>query len=151
MNTINAVIVIDDGPQSAQAVERISAVLADHLDRVLLLHVIPGSPFYGKGLPVWDEWDDLATEYARSQKLLERTAHDLQARGVLARISTECVVGDPMEMVPLAAAEMGADVIILGTPLGTMGRERPACTSRQAPAAGADRGGTVEERALAAV
>lgn len=151
MNAMNALIVIDEGPQSAQAVERVSALLAAHLDRVLLLHVIPGSPLYGKGLPVWEEWDDLAAEFARSQALLERTVHDLHAHGVLARIGTECVVGDPMEMIPSSAADIGADVIILGRPLGTMGRAHPAHTSGQAPAQGDERAGTVEERALAPV
>src|SRR5579871_5994733 len=128
---MNALIVIGDGPESIQALERVPMMPAEHLDTVLLLHVIRGSPFYGRGLPVWDEWDDLAAEYARSATLLERAAQRLRARGLRARISTESVVGDPLEVIPQAAADMGADVIVLGTRLGAAGAACPATTPEQ--------------------
>jgi hypothetical protein len=53
---MKALFLIDEGPESEQARDR-AYPLADQQGTLTLLHVIPGCPFYGMGLPVWDDED----------------------------------------------------------------------------------------------
>jgi nucleotide-binding universal stress UspA family protein len=115
---MNALLVIDGGPGTEQALERAYDLLADQQGTLTLLHVIPSSPFYGRGLPVWEDCDELAAEEARSQALLEEDARRLRERGVRFTIETACASGDPAQEI-VRAAEVSAEVIILGRPLGT--------------------------------
>jgi nucleotide-binding universal stress UspA family protein len=125
---MRALIVINGGPGSEQALDRAYDLLADQQGTVTLLHVIPRSPFYGTGLPVWDEWDDLAAEYARSKALLAKGARHLQERGARFTIKTESVAGDPEQVIVRMAVEANAAVIILGSHLGAT--DPPSTSSR---------------------
>jgi nucleotide-binding universal stress UspA family protein len=125
---MNALIVIDGGPESERALDRAYDLLADQQGTLTLLHVIPGSPFCGTGLPCWDDWDDLATEYARSKVLLDEGARHLRERGARFTIRTESASGDPEQVIVRTAAEDNAAVIILGSRLGATD---PPGTSRR--------------------
>ena|SRR2546430_16104205 len=125
---MNALIVIDGGPESEQALDRACDLLADQQGSLTLLHVIPGSPFYGTGLPCWDDWDDLAAEYARSKALLDEGARHVRERGARFTIKTESAAGDPEQVILRTAAEANAEVIILGSRLGAT--DPPATSSR---------------------
>jgi nucleotide-binding universal stress UspA family protein len=145
---MNALIVIDEGTESEQALDRAYDLLADQQGTLTPLHVIPGSPFYGTGLPCWDDWDDLAAEYARSKALLDEGARHLRERGARFTIRIESAAGDPEQVIVRTAEEDNAAVIILSSRLGAT--DPPATSSRRSDET-CEPAQVTEERQLALV
>jgi nucleotide-binding universal stress UspA family protein len=145
---MNALIVIDGGPGSERALDRAYDLLGDQQGTLTLLHVIPGSPFYGTGLPCWDDWDDLAAEYARSKALLDEGARHLRERGARFTIRTESAAGDPEQVIVRTAEEDNAAVIILSSRLGATD---PSATSSRMSDETREPAQVTEERQLALV
>lgn len=122
---VNALIVIDGGPGTARAIKRAGDLLGDKDGVATLLYLIPHAHLHGLGLPVADEWDDPDAEYARAQGQLEDAIRRLRERGVRVAIEPRTVAGNPREVVTRIAAQMGADVIILGPTLPVSPLEAP--------------------------
>ena len=110
---MNALVVSTGGQHWGAGLDRAAQLLSRQSGTLTLVHIIPRTAFYGRGLPVWDEWDDLQAESAASAALLREGAGHLAERCPALTISTRSVVGEPPEVVLRLAAETGADVLIL--------------------------------------
>jgi len=107
--SITTVAVGTDGSASAGEAVRAAIELAERFEAKLVLI----SAFKRSARPERSEqleWVD--NPAARVRDMLERTEHDVRARG------TECTTlvaeGDPAEVLVRLAAECGADVLVVG-------------------------------------
>lgn len=114
---MNVLIAAESATGWETALQRARSLLADADGTVTLLHIIPRATMYGHGLPVDDEWDDLTVEQTRAATLLQMGVRHLREAHVHLRLETRVQVGEPDVLVLRATAEMGAEVIILGTAL----------------------------------
>jgi nucleotide-binding universal stress UspA family protein len=107
-------IAVDGSEASNQMLEFTRDLLAKKEAAVKLLHVIPQHLIYGRAV-VAAEVYDMPVERAASTKLLEDTAHMLQAGGVGPTIEHHVAVGDPADLILTTASTMDADMIIMGS------------------------------------
>lgn len=110
---MNALIISMGGQRWGAGLDRATQLLAGQSGTVTLAHILPRSPSYGRGLPVWDEWDDLQAESVAASSLLREGARHLAAHCPGMCIATRSVVGEPQEAILRLAAETSADVLIL--------------------------------------
>jgi nucleotide-binding universal stress UspA family protein len=110
---MNALVVSTGGQHWGAGLDRAAQLLFGQRGTLTLVHIIPRTASYGRGLPVWDEWDDLQAESAASAALLREGARHLAACCPALTISTRSVAGEPPDVVLRLVAELGADVLIL--------------------------------------
>lgn len=110
---MNALVISTGGQRWGAGLDRAAQLLANQTGIVTLVHIIPRTPYYGRGLPVWDEWDDPWAESAVSAALLHEGAHHLTEHCPGLTIRTRREIGEPRDVILRLAAETGADVLIL--------------------------------------
>jgi nucleotide-binding universal stress UspA family protein len=108
-------LAVDGSPASTRALEFARTLLAGKETSLTLFHVIPQHYVYGKGGVAPVEVYDMQEVRAASQSLLEDSLRSLRDGGVGPTIETRMATGDPAELILEAAAEDGADLIILGS------------------------------------
>jgi nucleotide-binding universal stress UspA family protein len=101
------IVVGYDGSEAAQRALERAADLAGYGTTVTVVSVAPS--VYGAGLPPLADPDDVE----RAHRLLEDARARLTARHVSAR--TLDPIGDPVAQIVETAAEVGADLVVVGT------------------------------------
>lgn len=112
---LSVLIALDGSGASDQALSLACELLSGKQARVTLLHVIPRHLIYGKGGPVVAECYDPDAEQIASRELLAAAARRLADAGVGPTLLKEIEVGDPSDLILLAAERDNTALIILGS------------------------------------
>lgn len=112
---LKALVALDGSATSQQALCLARDVLAGKEVAITVLHVIPQHLVYGRTGVAPIEVYNMAAERALSDALLDESAAFLRDSEIGPQIEKRLGVGDPADLILSIAAELDADLIILGS------------------------------------
>lgn len=111
---MNVLIALDGSTGSQHALKFATELLTGREAFVRLVHIIPEHLIYGKaGAPA--EVYEMPKERTATMALLDESAEKFRNSGVGPEIDKQLGTGDPAELILTAAADIKADLIILGS------------------------------------